>query len=230
MALVKTKTELKNIEKACRITDQIFLKIIENFPFQTEKELALFIRNEIKRRGLREAFPPIVTSGPRAGNDIHPKPADEKLEGFVILDFGVRVKGYCSDMTRTIFVGKPTKEDRKIYALVQKAKKEGEKKTKAGALCANADEAARKSFGEYQKYFIHTLGHGVGKRIHEKPRIFFKATSDIYLENMAVTIEPGLYIPEKLGIRIEDTYIVTKTGATPLTKSPQNLLSFPTRT
>lgn len=226
MALQKTNSEIKNIEKACKITDEIFSQVVSNFFFETERELALYIRREIKKRGLREAFPPIVTSGGRAGNDIHPKPTNEKLEGFVIIDFGVRVKKYCSDMTRTVFVGKPTKKDIALYSKVLKSKKSGEKKVRPNKICADADMASRKELGTLSKYFIHTLGHGVGRRIHELPRMYFKRDKDIFLENMVVTVEPGIYIPNKLGIRIEDTYLVTKNGARPLTKSTQKLLIF----
>ena len=223
----KTREELAHIEKACVITDEVFSAITASFHFKTERELALFIRREIKRRGLREAFPPIVTSGPRAGNEIHPKYTDAKLEGFVIIDMGVRVAGYCSDMTRTVFAGTPTANDRKMYKLVADAKKAGEKASRAGAACAPADAAARKAMGTYKKYFIHTLGHGVGKRIHEKPIIFFKREEPVFEEHSVVTIEPGIYIPKKLGIRIEDTYAVEKKGLRALTHSPQRLLVFP---
>ena len=229
MPQVKTKTEISSVRKACKVTDEIFSDIIGHFAFTTERELALYIKREIKRRGLREAFPPIVTSGARAGNSIHPKPTTATLEGFLILDFGVRVDGYCSDMTRTIFVGKPTKEDRDLYTLVAKAKQKGERCVKPGLSCAAADLAARESMGETKKYFIHTLGHGVGKRIHERPRIYFKSTEDIFAENMIVTVEPGIYIPERLGIRIEDTYLVTRGGLEALTLSPQKLLVFAKR-
>ena len=224
--LIKNKTEIEYIAKACEITDEIFLQIIKSFTFTTERELALFIKKEIKKRGLREAFPPIVTSGVRAGNSIHPKPTNEKLKGFVILDFGVRVHGYCSDMTRTIFVGKPTEKDKKLYKLIFESKKAGEKTVKPNTVCAAADAAARKALGQYKEYFIHTLGHGVGKRIHEKPRIYFKREEDVFLENMVVTIEPGIYIPNKLGIRIEDTYLIEKRGVRALTCSTQKLLVF----
>lgn len=219
----KTPTEIAHIEEACRITDEIFLAVISDFYFVTERELALHIKREIKARGLREAFRPIVTSGPRAGNEIHPSYTDAKLEGFVIIDFGVRVHGYCSDMTRTIFVGKPTLKDKALYKLVFDAKKAGEKAAKAGSLCADADAAARKSMGAYKKYFIHTLGHGVGKRIHEKPIIFFKRTDTVFAEHAVITIEPGIYIPKKLGIRIEDTYVVKRNKVVPCTRSSQYL-------
>ena len=212
--------------RACKITDDIFTEIIGFFRFTTERELMLHIRREIKKRGLREAFPPIVSGGARAGNEIHPKSTRAVLEGFVIIDFGVRVNGYCSDMTRTIFVGKIARQDLDIYKLLLSAKIKAEKMVYDGVKCAAADAAARRTLGRYKKYFIHTLGHGVGKRIHEKPRIYFKRTDDVFLQNMVVTVEPGIYIPNKLGIRIEDTYVVGKKNARPLTRSTQKLLIF----
>ncbi len=129
-------------------------------------------------------------------------------------------------MTRTVFVGKPTKKDIALYSKVLKSKKAGEKKVRPNKICADADMASRKELGALSKYFIHTLGHGVGTRIHELPRIYFKREKDVFLENMVVTVEPGIYIPNKLGIRIEDTYLVTKNGSRPLTKSTQKLLIF----
>jgi Xaa-Pro aminopeptidase len=221
---IKNTYEIECIARACAITDEIFSGIIQDFCFTTERELALYIRREIKRRGLREAFPPIVSSGSRAGDEIHPKYTDAVLEGFVILDFGVRVDGYCSDMTRTVFVGTPTVKDRALYAVVLDAKRSGERVARAGVSCAAADAAARDSMGAYKKYFIHTLGHGVGRRIHEQPIIFHKRTESVFLENMVVTIEPGIYIPKKLGIRIEDTYVVTQKGLKALSKSTQSLV------
>ena len=224
MALQKTKTEIAAIAKACEITDEIFAEIIGDFRWSTERELMLFIRHEIKKRGLREAFPPIVSGGARAGNEIHPKSTDAVLEGFVIIDFGVRVNGYCSDMTRTIYVGNPTQKDRALYQRVQKAKQAGEKAARVGELCADADAAARLAMGSYKKYFIHTLGHGVGKRIHEKPIIFFKRTEPVFELDSVITIEPGIYIPKVAGIRIEDTYLMTKKGPLALTHSRQNFV------
>ncbi len=226
MAQVKTKTEIAKIKKACEITDQIFKKIISNFKWKTEVELQAFISSEIKKRGLKPSFPPIVTSGARAGNDIHPKPTDSKLEGFVILDFGVIFQGYMSDMTRTVFVGKPTKEEKDLYAMVLKSKTEAEKLYLPDVKAAFSDLRSREVMGEYNKYFVHTLGHGVGTRIHEAPRIYWRRERPYFRENMVVTVEPGIYIPNKLGIRIEDTGVITKKGFVSLTRSSQELLSF----
>lgn len=227
MAQVKTKTEIAKIKKACVTTDQIFKKIVGNFKWKTEIELRDFISAEIKKRGLKPSFPPIVTSSPRAGNDIHPKSTDSTLEGFVILDFGVIVENYMSDMTRTIFVGKPTKEEKELYAMVLKSKTESEKLYMPNVKAAFSDLRAREVMGEYNKYFVHTLGHGVGTRIHEAPRIYWRRDRPYFRENMVVTVEPGIYIPDRLGIRIEDTGVITKNGFVSLTKSDQKLHIFP---
>ena len=228
MAQIKTKEEIDNIKKACKETDTIFKNILkikkEVFIKMTEVELRDFILLEIKKRGLKPSFPPIVTSGKNAGNDIHPQPTDKKLSGFVIIDLGVRVNGYCSDMTRTIFVGNPTIEQKKIYDLVLQSEVVGINGVKSGVYAYTIDESCRKELGRYAKYFIHMTGHGVGKLIHENPRIYFKITKPILSENMIITVEPGVYIKNKLGIRIEDTILVTKKGSNILTKSQKELI------
>lgn len=232
MAQIKIKEEIENIKKACRETDAIFKNILKFLPRSdlgkthkiTEVELRDFILFEIKKRGLRPSFPPIVTSGRNAGNDIHPQPTDKKLSGFVIIDLGVKVNGYCSDMTRTIFVGNPTIEQKKIYDLVLQSELAGIGEVKSGVYAYTIDESCRKALGRYAKYFIHMTGHGVGKLIHENPRIYFKITKPILDDNMVITVEPGVYIKNKLGIRIEDTILVTKKGSTILTKSPKELI------
>lgn len=230
MAQIKTKDEIENIKKACRETDAIFKNILkikrEVFIKMSELELRDFILKEIKGRGLKPSFPPIVTSGKNAGNDIHPKPRDVKLSGFVIIDLGVKVNGYCSDMTRTIFVGTPTAEQKKIYDLVLESEVEGIKGVKSGVHAYMIDEVCRKRLGRYAKYFIHMTGHGVGKLIHENPKIYYKLTKPVLSENMIITVEPGVYIKDKLGIRIEDTILVTKKGSTILTKSPKELITI----
>lgn len=235
MAQVKTKDEIRKVKMACNACDAIFTKIckIKDLKDWSEIDLKKFILSEIKKKGLRPSFPPIVSGGARAGNEIHPKPTKEKLAGFVILDFGARYDGYCSDMTRMLFVAegpegsrrsKPTKKDKEIYAQVLKSCELSTKMVKEGVKCADLDKKARKTLGKYQKYFVHMLGHGVGKRIHENPKIFFKLDEPVLKENMIITIEPGIYIKNKFGIRIEDTILVTKNGYKILTKSPKNLI------
>ena len=226
MAQVKTKSEIAKIKKACEETDKIFTRIISNFKWKTEKELRDYILFEIKKRKFLPSFPPIVTSGPRAGNEIHPQSTNAKLTGFVIIDFGVIYKRYMSDMTRTVFVGTPTSSDKKLYEKVLRSKKESEKYVLPDVKAAFADLRAREVMAEHNRYFIHTLGHGVGTRIHEAPRMYFRRTRPYFRENMVVTVEPGMYIPNKLGIRIEDTGVVSSEGYIPLTRSTLELLVF----
>lgn len=232
MPVVKTKEEHIHIQKACAITDAIFKEVISELSkgkYRTEVELSRAIENKIKARGLRRAFPAIVTSGPRAGNDIHPKPSNVPLEGFAIIDFGVRVFGFCSDMTRTVYFGKPSAKEKALYEKLLRAQVLGISKVGDGASCAKADEAVRTFLGTHRQYFIHTLGHGVGKRIHEKPHIYFKAEKYFFEKKSVITIEPGIYIPNTCGIRIEDTCRVEARTAVVLTKSPKKLHIFPSR-
>lgn len=228
IGLVKNEKTIKNISKACEITDSIYSKIISNFYFQTEIELRDFILSEIKNYKLIPSFPPIVTSGLHAGNEIHPSPTLNKIEGFTIIDLGVRYKGFCSDMTRTVFVPNQNRqinqEDINIYNQVLESQILGIEIAKPGLQCRELDKIVRDNFKENKQYFLHTLGHGVGRLIHEPPTIYFKWGKNKLKENMVITIEPGIYIKNKLGIRIEDTCLITKKGCMPLTKSPKNLI------
>ncbi len=224
MAQIKNKEEIQKISSACKITDQIFDIVCKNAKSKTEIELHDFILAEIKKRGLKSSFDPIVTSGARAGNEIHPKPTNSKLSGFVIVDFGVIYKKYMSDMTRMLYVGVPKKSERDLYNLVLLSHKKSARIALPGIKCALADQIARRVLGKYNKYFIHTLGHGVGTKIHENPKIYYKIEKPIFKTGMVITIEPGIYIKGKCGIRIEDTYLVTKKGLKPLTNSTHKLV------
>ncbi len=225
MAQIKTKEEIEKVKKACKVTDDIFDLILkQDLKKMTEVELRDFILGEIKKRGLKPSFPLIVSGGKRAGNEIHPQSTDNKLYGFVIIDFGVVYERYMSDMTRTIFIGKPTKEEKDLYSLMLKSEELGINIATTGMHCADVDDIVRNSLGKYKKYFIHILGHGVGKKIHEEPKLYHKLTKPILKENMVITIEPGVYMKNKLGIRIEDTCLITKKGCITLTKSTKKLI------
>lgn len=224
--MIKTKKEIASIVRACAITDEIFSVLTKKFSnFKTEIEVRDFILNEIKKRKLKPSFPPIVTSGSRAGNDIHPQATHEKLQGFVIIDFGVVYKGYMSDMTRTVFVGKASVGDKTIYNKLLETQEKAMHYLRDETRASAADIFARENLGELAKYFIHTLGHGVGKRIHESPKLW-RNSKHFLRTNMVVTNEPGIYIPNKLGIRIEDTIVVTDGKPKILTKSTKKLLVF----
>lgn len=220
---VKTKEEITYVKKACTITDTIFSRLISNFNFTTEKEVADFLRAQIKKYSDGPAFPVIVAAGKNAA-DPHHKPDDTPLSGFIVIDFGVIYKKYRSDMTRTIFVGRPHKEERKLYKTVLKSLEESRAVIAPDVKCAFADQRAREVLGDdLSRNFIHALGHGVGKRIHEYPRISSRSKFS-FRENMIITVEPGVYFKKWGGIRIEDTCLVTKHGCVSLTHSTKDLL------
>lgn len=221
-SFVKTKKEIMLIEKACKITDKIFKEIIKNFNFRTEKEIARFIRKKIKENKCRLAFQPIVATSKNASNPHH-KATDTRLKGFTVIDLGAKYKDYCSDMSRTIFIGKPKKEDIRLYNLVLSVQRDSIRKTRINLKCNELDVFARKKLRRYKKYFIHSLGHGIGKKIHEKPAIG-KKDKYVFQENMVFTVEPGIYLKKRLGIRIEDTLVLTRRGAKRLTHSTKKFL------
>lgn len=231
MAQVKTQVEIEYIREACHLADTIFSetltyikKTYKNKNTLSEIQVRDYIISLIKKYNLRPSFPPIVTSGKNAGNDIHPKATNQKLKGFAIIDLGVRYNGYCSDMTRTIYVGTPSKKSQILYEHILKAQVQGVRLSTHGTLCAHIDSTVRKSLGTYAPYFIHTLGHGVGKKIHEAPMLYEKRTKPVLKEGMVITIEPGIYLPNSLGIRIEDTLLVTASKPQIFTQTSKKLV------
>ena len=223
----KTEQELQNIKKACEITDNVFILTIENInKFKTELDIAKFIKNKFHENGVEESFPAIVASGKNAAIP-HYSPKDIALNpGFCVIDFGCKYNSYCADMTRTIYFGNPTKKELDLYNSVLTAKKQAELSVKLNNSCSIPDKIARKSLGKLQKNFIHSLGHGLGLDVHEAPNLSAKSRHK-FLENTVFTIEPGIYFAEKLGIRIEDDYIISKNGLKKLTKSSEELIIVP---
>lgn len=214
------KNKLTSTKKASIITDQIFSKIIKNFKkFKSEKDIEKFILNEIKKRNLKPAFPPIIGTGKNA-SEIHHKPCKEFNKGFCVIDFGVRVNGYCSDMTRTIYIGKPTKKEKQLYQHLLKVQKQGIKLAKPGITGKQISKLNLKLLGKHKNKMIHGLGHGVGKFIHMKPSLTLRS-NDIIKKGDILTIEPGIYYKNRYGLRIEDTILVPNKI---LTKSKKELL------
>jgi len=203
----------------CRLFDDIFEHIV---PGATEAEVALALEYKAKLAGATEmSFPSIVASGPRSSLP-HGRASSAKLpsRGFVTLDFGVVLDGYCSDMTRTVHLGKATAEEQRVYEAVLEAQETAVAAVRAGVTGGDVDEAARSVLrrAKLDKWFTHSTGHGVGLEIHEGPRLAAKQTQKLEA-GMVVTIEPGVYIPGRFGVRIEDMVLVTKTGAEILTPS-----------
>src|SRR3989344_3942404 len=213
---------IQYIKEACKISCEILEECICSFSqFKTEKDVAKHLREKVKERNLRLAFPPLVVSGNNF-LEIHHKSNNTKLKGFVIVDFGVKVNGYCSDITRMLYVGKPTKDEIKLFNSVLRVYENCIKNLKIGTDYCDLDLNAIIDFGEYKKYFEHSLGHGVGKKIHQEPWINIKS-KDVVKENDVITIEPGIY-SENFGIRVEDTILIRKNNIEILTPMKKGLI------
>jgi len=221
MRLVKDKSEIIKMAISARMISEILETVIKGLrPGKREKEIAGQIEDmarEIGADGL--AFPTIVASGPNSALP-HAVPGSRKIRARepVVIDAGVRKDGYCSDITRTVFVGEPTRTFQKIYRIVRQAQlaaldilNPGLEGEKADSLARNIIQKA--GFGEY---FGHGLGHGVGLQTHEQPRL--APRQNVKLESgMVVTVEPGIYIPGKGGVRLEETVVIEKKGCKILT-------------
>ncbi len=224
--MIKDEEEIEKITKACEITDNCFAHLREFIKVgQTEKEIALEIEKYFKMNGADGlSFESIVASGKNSSKP-HAVPTDKKLElGDVLtIDFGCKYKGYCSDMTRTVFVGYIPEEVKTIYDLVLKNEEQTLDELKEGANVKLLSRMVENDFKLNGYDLIHSLGHGVGLEIHEYP--YLNTKNDFCLkDNMVVTDEPGIYIPGKFGVRIEDTVLITKSGCINLTKSDKNYI------
>ena len=226
--LVKDGEELACIQKAVDISDRVFggiLPIIR--PGIREIEIAAEISYLHKSYGAeRDAFDPIVASGER-GALPHARAGVKKIRNgeLVTLDFGCTVKGYASDLTRTIAVGRVSRKSREVYEVVLNAQEEAIRAARPGILARELDAVARKAISAagYGKYFSHSLGHGLGIHIHEHPRIS-ALSNELLQSGSVVTIEPGVYIPGFGGIRIEDDVVLLKKGCRVLTAAPKELM------
>ena len=227
MRSVKTPEEISAIEAAQKITDQAFSDIL-NFirPGVTEKRIAAELEYSMRKNGADGfAFDTIVVSGEN-GSLCHGEPSDRIVRpgDLVTMDFGAVKNGYHSDMTRTVAVGHVTEEQRHVYALVLKAQQAALSAVREGVACSHVDQAARELIeAEYSGAFGHGTGHGVGLEIHEEPR-FSPSCSTIAQAGMVLSVEPGIYLAGRFGVRIEDLVVVTKTGCKNLTHSEKNLI------
>jgi len=220
---IKTNKEIKIIKKAFNYGNKILNKTIKNFKdFKKESEVAAFLEYETKKLGLDSSFPPIVASG-NNGSMPHHEPKNVKLKrGFCVIDFGIKYKGYCTDITRTIYLGKINKKERQIYNFLLNIQKGIINNIDVGSNCGGIYYNCVKNLKKYSKYFNHGLGHGIGIEIHELPNLTLNSKDEI-MENMVFTIEPGIYIPGKFGIRIEDGMLMRKNPDI-LTKVTKDLL------
>ena len=224
----KEPWEIELMRKAQAITDQTFSELCKIIQAgMTEKELEAELLYRLYKHGAEgPSFDPIVVSGPNTSLP-HGVPGERKLEfgDFITMDFGCIYGGYCSDMTRTVALGFVSEEMDKVYKTVLKAQLAGIAVTKAGVAGRDIDGAARKVIADagYGDYFGHGYGHSLGILIHEAPNANTRNDQPMPA-GAVVSAEPGIYLPGKFGVRIEDVTVITETGCEVLTKSPKNLI------
>ena len=223
----KDESEKEDITRAQRIAEGAFEHILGYISSDvTENDVALELEYYMRKHGADGiAFETIAASG-RASSMPHAIPRSVKLEkGFLTMDFGAKYNGYCSDMTRTVCIGKPTEEMKRVYSTVLDAQNAALEYISAGVKCADADKRARDIIAAagYGKCFGHSLGHGVGLYIHEGISLSPRSEGVLKPGNV-VTVEPGIYLEGRFGVRIEDMVYVTENGCENLTLTEKNLI------
>jgi Xaa-Pro dipeptidase len=229
--MVKSQQELDWMRMACAITDRALEASFEQLHTgMAENELTSILASEIQSLGGRVGFG-LILFGERAALP-HGQPSDRKLEpgDAILVDTGAIVRGYYSDLTRTVFYGEPTDRQKEIYEAVLQANRVAYDSVRPGVKCEFLDEVARKVIEDagYGEYFIHRLGHGIGLQGHERPYIV--RNNGLELEpGMTFTIEPGIYIVGEIGVRVEDTVVCTTAGCESLTRFGRELRSYPVK-
>lgn len=230
MRQIKEPGEIERIAAAAAIADQGFEHILGVLgPGITEAEVAIELEYHMRRLGSEEMpFAPIVAAGPNAARP-HCIPGERPMQpgDLVVLDFGARVGGYCSDMTRTVAIGEASKEQRRLYDAVLEANEAGLAAVRSGVPCAEVDLAAREVLERHGlgDVFTHGVGHGVGLDVHEMPTLS-RRSQEAARENAIVTIEPGVYVEGVAGVRIEDLLVVEAAGHRRLTNAPKELIQI----
>jgi len=227
--MVKDEDELKRIRAAVSLGAKLFERAVEVLrPGIKEVEIAAEMELTARRAGAGEmSFPTIIASGARSALP-HGRASEQAVPrgAFVVCDFGVILSGYCSDQTRTVWVGKSTDDARSAYEAVREAQQAAIDAVRPGIPVGDVDAAARKVLTKagLGKYFTHSTGHGVGLEIHESPRVA-DGQREILQSGMVITIEPGVYFPGKWGVRIEDMVVVTAGGCEVLTPTSKEFLA-----
>jgi Xaa-Pro aminopeptidase len=223
---VKDEAELVAIEAAAALADDAWRWTLERgMGGRTEREVALAVEGRMRELGGEPSFPTIVAAGPN-GALPHAEPGDREIgEGdLVVFDMGARLDGYCSDGTRTFAVGEPAEKAREVYEVVRSAQAAALAAIGPGMTGEQADAAAREPITDagHGERFGHSLGHGVGMEVHEAPRLA-KRSEDVLRVGEVVTVEPGVYLPGELGVRIEDLVVLTEDGHRNLSTLPKEL-------
>jgi len=224
LRLQKTPAEMSIVRKASKISDDIVKGLFDKLgQMETEQDIDRYLRTEVASRGLLLSFDPIVATGKNAYYPHH-EPDGTTLNGFCIIDFGIKYQNYCTDMTRTVFFGKPTKKDQAQYDAVLACQEGLIQDMKPGLKLGDFQKKCIGRLGHLGKYMIHAVGHSVGLEVHDPlPHKDTRRTMKM-VSGMIYTVEPGIYIKGKLGIRIEDDVFLGKKTEV-LTKTPKTLLS-----
>jgi len=220
--MIKDEEEIKRIRKSCKVAAGIVNKIeAEEWVGKTEKELAAFLVSESWLQGEGVSFTPVIASGPNSACPHHFAGNSVISRTWLKVDYGIKLKGYCSDLTRTFILNKfvDNYDSHDLYSKLSEVKAKAVELLRPGVKCSDIYSKAVKELkiSGLEKYFIHGLGHGVGIEVHEPP--YLKAHESILLEEgMVVTVEPGIYFQGVGGMRIEDTYLITEKGSEQLTR------------
>lgn len=224
--IIKNSDQLSLMRRAAQIIDDTYDAVLDAIKEgDTEKDVASFIEEFVLMQGASGlSFDTIVAFG-KGGAEPHHVPTDCKLEKgmLVTIDMGVVYHGYCSDFTRTFAFGEISDKQREIYDVVYKSQKLGVKAAASGVRCEDLDKVCREYIEQrgYGEYFIHTTGHGVGTQVHEAPRVG-KNSTEVLEDNMVITVEPGVYLKDEMGVRIEDMVIIGQDG--PLSRHATELI------
>jgi len=228
--MMKDADEIRSLRAAIRLGESLFAVASEAIrPGVAETKVAAEMEYAARRAGAEGmSFDTIIASGVRSALP-HGRASTAQIpaNGFVVCDFGIILAGYCSDMTRTVHVGKPSEQARGMYAAVREAQEAAINAVRPGVPAGEIDLAARRVLARqgFGRYFTHSTGHGVGLEIHEMPRIAARQTERL-VEGMVITIEPGVYVSNIGGVRIEDMVLVTNTGCEVLTETSKELLQI----
>ena len=222
----KDEGEIAAIAEAARLADEVFEWIAERgLAGRTERDVARAAQAQMRELGAEPSFPAIVAAGPN-GALPHAEPTDREIGAgdLVVVDMGAKLDGYCSDGTRTFAAGEPGAEEREVYELVRGAQATALAAVRAGVAATEADAASREPIDAagHAEHYGHGLGHGVGLEVHEAPRLG-KKSEDVLVAGDVVTVEPGIYVPGRFGVRIEDLVAVTGDGFRNLSGTPKEL-------
>jgi Xaa-Pro dipeptidase len=228
LRLCKDKVEIESMRRAVKVAQDALKATLPSIKIgMTEKEIEAELTVQLLKHGSGPELPftPIVSSGPNSANP-HASPSNRKLQpgDLLVVDWGATVDGYISDLTRTFGVGEVEAEFQKIATIVLRANEAGRSAGRPGVPCANVDKAARNVIEQagYGVYFTHRTGHGIGMEAHEQPYMRNDNMQMLY-PGMVYTVEPGIYLPDRGGVRIEDNVVVTKDGVEVLSDMPREL-------